>query len=671
MTDWALRTALQSMVAIIVQPWAGPVARRGRVARYNPRLDPMSLLQASELEKAYGAQDVLQGISLAVPHQARIALVGPNGIGKSTLLRVLVGLDKPDGGRLQRARNLSIGYLPQEAHTGGRLQQLLDQSLWACALDAFQELRQTETRLNELEQQMADPGQAATALDSYGPLQETFERAGGYAYQAEAKRVLRGLGFGPEQFEQPLGLLSGGERTRALLGRLLLEDPDLLVLDEPTNHLDVEAIEWLEGWLREWPGAAIVVSHDRYFMDRTVDTIWELSVDGLESYRGNYSAYLTQRRERVERRVKIYEQQQEKINRERNYIQRNIAGQNTRQAQGRRTRLERFLAEESIDLPGERRSVGIQMDADNQSGLAVIRTKDLVVGRQRTAYLRVPDLVLQRGECAALLGPNGVGKSTLLKTLVGELPPVSGSLALGAGVQPAYFAQAHEGLAPSMTVLESLLQAAPNLRISQARDLLGRYLFSGADVEKVVGDLSGGERGRLALARLSTEGANLLLLDEPTNHLDIPAQEVLQAALAAYDGTILLVSHDRYLVDELATQIWVAEVQGQELEVLSGSYQDYLRLRAASEKEEPSPARGGPQAARQSDKGPTTHLRLERIETQITDLEKKLAAMASEIEKADDHEKVRQLGLRYQSLEQELQAHLAEWERLTELLEGA
>ena len=671
MTDWALRTALQSMVDIIVQPLARSAAGQTRSARYNPRLDPMSLLQATQLVKAFGAQDVLQGVSLAIPHQARIALVGPNGIGKSTLLRLLVGMDKPDRGRLQRAKNLSIGYLPQEAHTSNSLRQLLDQTLWACALDAFKDLRRSELRLTELEQDMADPGQAAAALASYGPLQEAFERSGGYAYQAEAKRVLRGLGFEAEQLEQPLGLLSGGERTRALLGRLLLEDPDLLVLDEPTNHLDIEAVEWLEGWLRDWPGAAVVVSHDRYFMDRTVDTVWELSAEGLETYRGNYRAYLDQRAERFERRLKVYQKQQEEIARQRDYIQRNIAGQNTRQAQGRRTRLERFLAQEAIDLPDSQQAVGIDIAADTRSADLVLRTEGLVVGRGGVAFLQVPDLELQRGECAALFGPNGVGKSTLLKTLVGELPPMDGRVELGAGVEPAYFAQAHEGLELGVSVLESLLQAAPQLKISQARGLLGRYLFPGDEVDKQVANLSGGERGRLALARMSTQGANLLLLDEPTNQLDIPAQEILQAALAAFEGTILLVSHDRYLIDELATQIWVAEAQGEALTVVPGSYQEYLRQRAAQGEAGLLTAASQRPAVREAAKGPTTHLRLERIEAQITDLEKKLASMAGDIEQAVDHERARELGLRYQSLQQELQGHLAEWERLTRLLEGA
>jgi ATP-binding cassette subfamily F protein 3 len=633
---------------------------------YNPPRDPMSLITAKDLAKSYGAQDVFEGVSVAVPHQARIALVGPNGVGKTTLLRLLANLEKPDQGHLQRARALKIGFLPQEASYSKTHHDTLSLTLWESGLQAFQELRKIESELTRLEQSMADPQDAEEAIIRYGPLQESFERLGGYTYPSRIRRVLTGLGFDVRDFNRSLDQLSGGERTRAFLARLLLDDPDLLVLDEPTNHLDIEAVEWLEGWLREWPGAAVIVSHDRYFLDRAVETVWELSPLGAEIFRGNYSDYVRQRIERRRNHETRYRAQQEHVRREEEFIRRNIAGQNTRQAQGRRKRLERLIQQEGITRMREPSQVRIDFGGVSRSGDHVLETRELVIGYPDSdeVLFKVPDLLLLRGECVALIGPNGAGKTTFLKTLLGELGPLAGEVRFGANLQVGYFAQAHEGLQLEKTVLEEILESAPDLKISQARDFLGRFLFSGDSIEKSIAVLSGGERGRVALAKLALEGANLLLLDEPTNHLDIPSQEVLEETLQTFPGTILLVSHDRYLIDTLATQLWVVTPLEKALEVHAGGYQTYLeerRKKEAARKNHREKAR----ARKKSGQEIPSQAEVESVEARIEAIEHELAILLNEFEQAGgDLDEVRRIGMRYAALETDLETQFEIWEKL-------
>jgi len=626
----------------------------------------MSLITATNLAKSYGAHDVFEGVSAAVPHQARIALVGPNGIGKTTLLRLLAGLEKPDQGQLQRARALRIGYLPQEVSFSRSPKSAIRQTLWESCLEAFADILAQEAELTRLEQAMADPHRADKAIERYGPLQEAFELAAGYTYPTRIRRVLNGLGFSPDEYNRPLEQLSGGERTRALLAKLLLESPDLLILDEPTNHLDITAVEWLEGWLREWPGAELVVSHDRYLLDRIIDTVWELSPKGVETYRGNYSAYVQQRAERHRYHGARYGAQQDHIRREQEYIRRNIAGQNSRQAQGRRKRLERLLREEAIARPEVERTVRIDFGRIDRSGDRVLETSELIIGYpdSNQPLFEVPDLVLTRGECVALIGPNGAGKTTFLKTLLGEVQPWAGEVRLGASLQVGYFAQAHEGLVPEHTVLDEILAVNPKLKRSQARNLLARFLFTGDTVDRPIEVLSGGERGRVALAKLALEGANFLLLDEPTNHLDIPSQEVLEEALETFPGTILLVSHDRYLIDALATQVWVITPEARALEVFMGGFETYLRAR-----QQITEARKAHPATRinrrPTEMKPRSPVEKRAVEARIEELEDELSQVIHELEQAgDDLEQVRLLGSRYAELEADLEAQVAIWERL-------
>lgn len=634
----------------------------------------MSLLTANNLGKFYGADEVLDDISIAIPAAARIALVGPNGAGKTTLINILAGIDLATSGAVHVARNTRIAFLPQRPELVG------EHSLWDEQLKAFADLREMETRLAQLEQQMADDNSSARALEAYGPLQAEFERLGGYTYETRIKMVLSGLGFTADEYAIPLPQLSGGQKTRALLCRLLLEEPDLLILDEPTNHLDISAVEWLEKFLESFAGAVLAVSHDRYFINSFASAVWEIEYKGLQEYRGNYSAYRKQRAERRETLRREFDSQQEFIRKEREFIRRHMGSRGTAQAKGRLKKLGTLEKRGAIleSGPRQRRKMFLEMGNYQRSGDQVIVTRDLTVGYEAgKPLLTVPDSLILRGETVALMGPNGVGKSTLLKTLCGDLPALAGEARLGAKVKLGYFAQAHETLSETMTLVDEVLAIKPML-ISEARDWLGRFLFSGEDVFRSVSSLSGGERGRLALAKLAQEGANLLLLDEPTNHLDIDSQDVLQDVLAQFDGTILLASHDRYLIDALATQVW--QMTPGELSITYGGYQEFLRARnrrlqqAADDKAQQTSRAKGKRRPAHMDKGQGLNpyeaaKRARELEAMIHKLEKNLDEIAIQLDGASlagDAGKVRTLGKTYTRAEAELEAALEEWGRLAE-----
>ncbi|MBX7215045.1 MAG: ABC-F family ATP-binding cassette domain-containing protein [Thermoflexales bacterium] len=637
----------------------------------------MSVLTGSALTRSYGAFDVFTEIDVSVAHGDKIALVGPNGCGKTTLLRILAGVDEPSRGNVHVARDVTRGYLAQTAEDSS------NDTVWQACRSAFGELNRMAERLATLEVAMARPETQAEALAEYGPLQHQFEARGGYTLDAQIKRVLTGLGFKPGEETQAVARLSGGQRVRAALARLLLQSPDILFLDEPTNHLDTAGIEWLEGYLQEWPGTLIVVSHDRYFMDEVAERIWEMQVFApsgdarrvtLDAYRGGYTDFVAQREARRERQLKEFEAQREEIAKQEEYIRRNIAGQNTLQAKGRLKRLNRL---ERLEKPIEQRVMSLRVSGGGRSGNIVLETHRLRVGYRDAAraLFDAPDLQLLRLERAALIGPNGTGKTTLLKTILGELEPLGGSVKIGAAVKVGYFAQAHEGLSTDKTPLEELMDAKPGLTLPEARNLLGRFLFSGDDVFKPIGALSGGERGRVALAKLTLSGANLLLLDEPTNHLDIPSQEILTEALNHFDGTLLLVSHDRYLIAALATQIWALEpgAAGTTLSVFRGPYDAWVEsrlpaaapapapLRAAAAPVPPPPVAAAPSKNRERDR----LRRLEAVEARITTLERQLAQLNWEMEMAGgDYEKLKSLGERYAQTERDIAAAWAELEKM-------
>ncbi|MBS1249570.1 MAG: Energy-dependent translational throttle protein EttA [Chloroflexi bacterium] len=671
----------------------------------------MSLITTHNLSKSYGPLDIFLGLSLTVPPKSRIALVGVNGIGKTTLLRVLADIESPSEGKIQSAKGLSIGYLPQEAELAS------ERTLWEEILTAFDKLRLQEKELQELEETMSQTEEVnEDDFSRYGNLQAKFEREGGYTYQVRIQQVLGGLGFDEEDYGMPLSQLSGGERTRAFLARLLLSAPDFLVLDEPTNHLDIQAVEWLEGYLKNYPGAVLIVSHDRYFIDQVCDHIWEMSRGGFETYRGNYSAYLNQRQERWERRQEIFEAEKARLENELDYVKRNIAGQRTSQAQGKLRRLSRRVqaieqlgiqaiqgktwAEISRDVQTTTSPLSVQeahhrikalqspvnhhqplvlnLRTRQRGGDLVLRTKDLEVGYQDSDWplFSAPDIILHRQECAALIGPNGAGKTTFLKTILGQLEPWSGEVKLGANLDIGYFAQAHEGLDSEKTVLEELWEVEPKFSEGEARSYLAQYLFRGEEVFKKVSVLSGGERGRLALAKLALGDANLLLLDEPTNHLDIPSQETLQAVLADYKGTILLVSHDRYLINALGTQIWEIDVNEAGLEVFDGSYQEYQAQReqetntsqaeeTATEEKLTAYRSQKISKNRAKAKERRREARLVEVEERIMELEARLVELGQKLaDPPEDPGKVRMMGQVYAAAEEELNTLMREWEEL-------
>jgi ATP-binding cassette, subfamily F, member 3 len=631
----------------------------------------MSILMAERLAKSYDPQDIFWDVTCSVARGDRIALVGRNGTGKTTLLRILAGLEQPSSGRVHRAKGLGIGYLPQGASLTG------EGTLLQAMMAVFEGLRTLEERLHRLEVKMADPGQAKSVLEAYAPLRDEFELKGGYTYQDRTKHVLMGLGFPAAEHDMPLAHLSGGQQTRAFLARLLLESPDLLLLDEPTNHLDLQAIEWLERHLNSWEGTVVLVAHDRYFMDRVVHKVWELAFGELEIYSGNYSHYVQQRAERHERRIKDYQAQQAFIAKEEDYIRRYMAGQRSRQAKGRLKRLDRFKRDEMVDRPVEERTISLRFQRPLRSGEKVVWSQDLIVGYEPEQPLFwCPDLDLRRGECVALLGPNGSGKTTFLKTVLGEIAPLAGYARLGASLKVGYFAQVHADLEPDKTVLDTILEVR-NLPLGEARSFLARFLLTGDDVFKRIAELSGGERSRVALARLVLQRANFLLLDEPTNHLDIPSQEVLEEVLDRFPGTILLVTHDRYLVDNLATQLWIIQPEASTLEVFEGTWAEYVDLR---EKEAQAPeerqakdkwskeereARREQQRARREEED--RRQRLSELEAEIHHLENQMEMLQEQISAASSAQeamRIHELGVIYGELDVELQDRLERWAEL-------
>ena len=678
----------------------------------------MSLVALSGVGLSFGAFDVFQGVTAAVPNDGRVGLIGPNGIGKTSLLMIIAGLSAPTVGQVTTARGRRLGYLRQEAADAFADH---DNSLWDEMLGVFSDLRAQEVRLREMEAQMAAGDHSPALMTAYGEAQAAFEHADGYGMDQRIKLTLQGLGFKPEHYGQSLRQFSGGQKTRALLARLLLERPELLILDEPTNHLDSDAVEWLEHTLADWPGALLIVSHDRYFLDNVVNTVWEMDRAGLEVYRGNYSAYLKQREERWERALEVYVEEIARLRNEHDFVQRNIARATTNaRAVGVLKRLSRdIVIAERLGVPAlrsnlnwsqlgfgavtplgvddairrinalpaplgpSRRKINIRLRQGRASGERVLQTKVLEVGYADAPapLFKAPDIELWRGECAAIIGPNGAGKTTFLKTLIGGLAPLGGELKWGAGIKIGYFAQTQESLNPEATVLDELFRhkALPE---GEARNLLGAFLFRGDDVFKQIKMLSGGERGRLALAILTLEGANLLLLDEPTNHLDIPAQEVLQDVLEAFEGTVLLVSHDRYLVDRLATQIW--EVRGGSLTLFSGNYKEFVaareqaasgsapsdgaapsKIKVEAPKATPTPA--NPARTRPDKEAKRKAQTLATLEKRIHEQEARLKGLHEAIQSAgSDFAQARTLSLEYAGTQQELDALLAEWERLAD-----
>src|SRR6476661_8363232 len=526
------------------------------------------LFRLSDVFKSYGVQDVLRGTTLQINPGEHVGLVGRNGAGKSTIFRLVRGEESADNGEVVKARGIRLGLLDQHVHFDP------GSTVHESALAAFGHLQQIEHEMHELEHRMGEaPDDLDKVLERYSDLQHQFEREGGFEYTARAESILQGLGFDRATWSLETEKLSGGQQNRLGLVRLLLAEPDVLLLDEPTNHLDVNGVEWLEEFLQDYPAGFVIISHDRYFLDRACRRIIELENGRASTYTGNYSDYLVEREERREAQQRAYDNQQQLIAKTQEFIRRNIAGQKTKQAKSRRKMLEKL---ERIDAVRHDQSSGdFRLNAIERTGNHVLTVNQVSIGYPDKLLARNISFLLRRGECLGIIGPNGSGKTTFLKTILNKLEPLDGEVRWGSKVQIGYYAQQLDDLDDRNEIIMELRRVAPASATSgELRSFLAKFLFFGEDVYKHVRDLSGGEKGRLALAKLIYSRVNVLVLDEPTNHLDIPSREALEEALEAYEGTIITISHDRFFLDRVATQILAWDGEG-DAEHYNGDYTEY------------------------------------------------------------------------------------------------
>lgn len=540
----------------------------------------MILLQVQQVARYFGADTLFENVSLDVSDNSRIALVGRNGVGKSTLLKMIIGNESPDAGQITKKKGLTIGYLAQ--NTG--LES--DKTIYAEMLSVFERLQIMEKNLHEMEAEIANPGADHSSsaysqlLNQYDQLLHDFEEQNGYGYEAEVRSVLHGFHFEQEDYDRKISSLSGGQKTRLALAKLLLEQRDLLILDEPTNHLDIDTLTWLEGYVQNYKGALLIVSHDRYFLDRIVNEVYEISHHHSSYYKGNYSAYIDQKAERLRQDWKNYEKQQAEISKLEDFVNKNLVrASTTKRAQSRRKQLEKM---ERLDRPeGDEKGPHFKFTADSQSGNIVLTVKDAAIGYDGRIISSPINIDLRKNQVMAIVGPNGIGKSTLLKSVLGQIPFVKGSSEFGTNVKVGYYDQEQHNLHDKKTVLNELWDDHPTTPEKDIRSILGSFLFIGDDVSKVVHNLSGGEKARLLLTKLAMKHDNFLILDEPTNHLDIDSKEVLENAVMDFNGTVLFVSHDRYFINKVATCVLEIAPQGSTLYL--GDYDYYLEKKAEQE----------------------------------------------------------------------------------------
>jgi len=621
----------------------------------------MGVFKAEGLSKAFGTRELFTDVSLEIKRGEKVGLIGPNGAGKTTLLRCLVGLETPDRGRVIVPAGETVGYVRQDTETGtGSLHEEL------CR--AYQDVLVALRRMRELEEAIACRPEDEGLLKEYAAAVEQFERGGGYAYENAIRKVAFGLGFSEADFDRPVSSFSGGQKTRVSLARALLREPDYLFLDEPTNHLDIGMVEWLEEFLRGYRGAVVIVSHDRYFLDRVVERVIEIDGGRVNFYRGNYSTYLKLKTERQAALQAAYDKQEAYIARTQEFINRYRAGVKARQARGRQTRLDRL---ERLVLPPEvARFNYFAFNPLEESGERVAEVIEATAAYGDRVVFEKLSLLIRRGDGVALVGPNGAGKTTLLKLLSGDLTPRSGQVKLGSRVRVGYFAQEHEKLNPNLRVLDEIMGEF-GLSEERARSYLGAFLFSGDDVFKLVGDLSGGEKARLAMLKLMLSGANFLLLDEPTNHLDIPAKEAVEEAILTFPGTFLVVSHDRYFLDKVANR--VLELADGKLTEYAGNYSYYREKKAAAAKKaaatvaaaKPAANAAGRKRQRPQDKAKM----VQKLEEAIAMLEKELAQLEERLNDPATHTDPalsREVAEAYDRLQAELAARYEEWLALTE-----
>ncbi|NUB54113.1 ABC-F family ATP-binding cassette domain-containing protein [Streptococcus pyogenes] len=635
----------------------------------------MIILQGNKLERSFSGDVLFQNISLQVDERDRIALVGPNGAGKSTLLKLLVGEETPTSGEVNTKKDLTLSYLAQNSRFES------DQTIYEEMLKVFEALRQDEKRLRQMEMDMATvSGQVLTRLmTDYDLLTEHFRQQGGFTYESDIKAILNGFKFDESMWQMTIAELSGGQNTRLALAKMLLEKPELLLLDEPTNHLDIETIAWLENYLANYQGALIIVSHDRYFLDKVATVTLDLTPNGLDRYSGNYSRFMALKAEKLVAEEKQFDKQQKEIAKLEDFVQKNIVrASTTKRAQARRKQLEKI---ERLDKPtGGRKSAHMTFHAEKPSGNVVLRVEEAAIGYGDQVLSEPINVDINKLDAIAVVGPNGIGKSTLIKSIIGQLPLLKGQLKYGANVETGYYDQTQSHLTSSNTVLEELWQDFSTTPEVDIRNRLGAFLFSGDDVKKSVAMLSGGEKARLLLAKLSMENNNFLVLDEPTNHLDIDSKEVLENALIDFDGTLLFVSHDRYFINRLATKVLEITENGSTLYL--GDYDYYLekkaeleelaRLAAGETVEETKEASATDyqlQKANQKERRRLTR-RYEEIEARLETIEERIGAIQEDMHASNDTAQLIAWQKEWDQLDQEQEALMEEWETIAEQIES-
>ena len=635
----------------------------------------MIILQANKIERSFAGEVLFDNISLQVDERDRIALVGKNGAGKSTLLKILVGEEEPTSGEINKKRDLSLSYLAQDSRFES------SNTIYDEMLHVFDDLRKTEISLRQMELEMGEKTGAdlEKLMQDYDRLSEEFRQAGGFTYEADIRAILNGFKFDESMWQMKIEELSGGQNTRLALAKMLLEKPNLLVLDEPTNHLDIETISWLENYLVNYSGALLIVSHDRYFLDKVATITLDLTKHSLDRYVGNYSSFVEQKEQKLLTEAKNYEKQQKEIAALEDFVNRNLVrASTTKRAQSRRKQLEKM---ERLDKPeAGTKSAHMTFHSDKASGNVVLTVEEAAVGYDDQVLSEPINLDIRKMNAVAIVGPNGIGKSTLIKSIVGQIPFIKGEARFGANVEVGYYDQTQSKLTPHNSVLDELwndFKLTPEVEI---RNRLGAFLFSGDDVKKTVGMLSGGERARLLLAKLSMENNNFLILDEPTNHLDIDSKEVLENALIDFDGTLLFVSHDRYFINRVATQVLELSVEGSTLYL--GDYDYYLEKKAELEALAAAQAEAEPASSTEEVTSNDYHLqkqnqkelrkitrRIEQLEAEMEELDQKIQDITETMHSTNDAADLVQLQSELDQLTVQQEAVMEEWAELSEQVE--
>lgn len=635
----------------------------------------MIILQAKKIERSFAGEVLFDNISLQVDERDRIALVGKNGAGKSTLLKILVGEEEPTSGEINKKRDLSLSYLAQDSRFES------SNTIYDEMLHVFDDLRKTEKTLRQMELEMGEKTGADLdkLMQDYDRLSEEFRQAGGFTYEADIRAILNGFKFDESMWQMKIEELSGGQNTRLALAKMLLEKPNLLVLDEPTNHLDIETIAWLENYLVNYSGALLIVSHDRYFLDKVATITLDLTKHSLDRYVGNYSSFVEQKEQKLLTEAKNYDKQQKEIAALEDFVNRNLVrASTTKRAQSRRKQLEKM---ERLDRPeAGSKSAHMTFHSDKTSGNVVLTVEEAAVGYDDQILSEPINLDIRKMNAVAIVGPNGIGKSTLIKSIVGQIPFIKGEARFGANVEVGYYDQTQSKLTPHNSVLDELwndFKLTPEVEI---RNRLGAFLFSGDDVKKTVGMLSGGERARLLLAKLSMENNNFLILDEPTNHLDIDSKEVLENALIDFDGTLLFVSHDRYFINRVATQVLELSEEGSTLYL--GDYDYYLEKKAELEALAAAQAETVPVSSTEEVTGNDYHLqkqnqkelrkitrRIEQLEAEMEELDQKIQDITETMHSTNDAADLVQLQSDLDQLTIQQEAVMEEWAELSEQVE--